>query len=220
MKLSASVLAAPITGLERILPELNPSLVDYIHIDVMDGNFVPQISFGESITKEISHLTKIPLDVHLMVNTPEKEVPKYFSLRPEFITFHIETTDFSVRLAEQIRSQEIKVGVSLNPATPLSSIQYLLDYVDLVLIMTVDPGFYGQSFVKGGFKKIAEAKEMIGTRNILLEVDGGVGLNNIHKLNELGVDICVAGSAIFKNGEPNQNAKNLKKAMEVSFQVT
>lgn len=220
MKLSASVLAASITSLERVLPELKPTLIDYIHIDVMDGNFVPQISFGESITKEISTLTKIPLDVHLMVQTPEKEVPKYFSLKPEFITFHIETTHFSVRLSDSIRAQGIKVGVALNPATPLTSIEHLLDYIDLILIMTVDPGFYGQSFVKGGFEKIARAKELIGNKNILLEVDGGVGVNNIHTLGELGVDICVAGSAIFKNGEPNQNAKNLKKAVEVILQIT
>ncbi|MCX7997789.1 MAG: ribulose-phosphate 3-epimerase, partial [Leptospiraceae bacterium] len=193
MKLSASVLAASITSLERVLPELNPTLIDYIHIDVMDGNFVPQISFGESITKEISTLTKIPLDVHLMVQTPEKEVPKYFSLQPEFITFHIETTHFSVRLSDSIRAQGIKVGVALNPSTPLTSIEHLLDYIDLILIMTVDPGFYGQSFVKGGFEKIAKAKELIGNKNILLEVDGGVGVNNIHTLGELGVDICVAG---------------------------
>lgn len=220
MKLSASVLAASITSLERILPELNSSYIDYIHIDVMDGNFVPQISFGEGITKEISNLTKIPLDVHLMVKNPEKEVPKYFSLSPEFLTFHIETTHFPVRLSELIRAQGIKVGVALNPATPLNTVEHLLDYIDLLLIMTVDPGFYGQSFVKGGLDKVARARSLIGEHNILLEVDGGVGINNIHALYDLGVNICVAGSAIFKNGDPNQNAKNLKKATEVSFQIT
>lgn len=220
MKISASVLAAPITALERILPDLDPKAVDYIHVDVMDGNFVPQISFGETITAEMRSLTKIPLDVHLMVSQPEREVPKYFALRPEYLTFHAETTHFSVRLSDSIRAQGIKVGISLNPGTPLSLIENLLPYVDLILIMTVDPGFYGQSFVKGGFEKIARAKEMIGDRSIVLEVDGGVGVNNIHRLHNLGVDICVAGSAVFKNGDPNANAKTLKKACEVNFQIT
>jgi ribulose-phosphate 3-epimerase len=217
MKISASVLAAPITGLERILPELDPASVDFIHVDVMDGNFVPQISFGETVTGEMKSLTKIPLDVHLMVNHPEKEVPKYFPFKPEYLTFHAETTHFSVRLSDLIRAQGIKVGISLNPGTPLSLIENLIPYVDLILIMTVDPGFYGQSFVKGGMEKIARAKEMIGSHPIALEVDGGVGVGNIHQLSKLGVDICVAGSAVFKHGEPNQNAKTLKKACEVHF---
>ncbi len=220
MKISASVLAVPITSLERILPSLDPSVVDYIHVDVMDGNFVPQISFGESITGEMKNLTHIPLDIHLMVAHPEKEVPKYFSLKPEFITFHIETTHFSVRLCELIRHNGIKVGISLNPSTPLACIENLLPYLDLVLIMTVDPGFYGQSFVKSGLEKIAKAREMLANYPILLEVDGGVNVNNIHQLSNLGVDICVAGSAVFKTGDPNLNAKTLKKACEVNFQIT
>ena len=212
MKISASILATPITGLSKLMPELKIESIDFIHMDVMDGNFVPQISFGEAITGEVKKLTSIPLDVHLMVQNPEREVPKYYAYNPEYITFHAETTNFGVRLSEDIKAHGSKVGIALNPGTPLNSIEYLLPYIDLVLIMTVDPGFYGQSFVKSGMEKIRKAKEMIGDRKIQLEVDGGVGLNNIGELARLGVDICVAGSAVFKTGNPNENGTGLKKA--------
>jgi ribulose-phosphate 3-epimerase len=212
MKISASILATQITKLSSNLPHLSINSIDYIHMDVMDGNFVPQISFGEAITSEVKNLTSIPLDVHLMVNNPEREVPKYYKFKPDFITFHIETTSFGVRLAEEIRANGSKVGISLNPSTPISTIENLLPYIDLVLLMTVDPGFYGQSFVKSGMKKIANTKEILKGTNILLEVDGGVGIGNIRELDNLGVDICVAGSAVFKNGDPNQNGTLLKQA--------
>ncbi len=211
MKISASILATQITKLSNTLPHLSIDSIDYIHMDVMDGNFVPQISFGEAITSEVKNLTSIPLDVHLMVNNPEREVPKYYKFKPDFITFHIETTSFGVRLAEEIRANGSKVGISLNPSTPVSSIENLLPYIDLVLLMTVDPGFYGQSFVKSGMKKIANTKEILRGTNILLEVDGGVGIGNIKELKDLGVDICVAGSAVFKSGDPNQNGTLLKQ---------
>jgi ribulose-phosphate 3-epimerase len=214
MKISASILATNITSLCNTLPPLQKESIDYIHIDVMDGNFVPQISFGEAITAEVSKLTSIPLDVHLMVQNPEKEVPKYYKFKPEFITFHAETTSFGVRLSEEIKANGSKVGVSLNPSTPLSAIENLLPYMDLLLLMTVDPGFYGQSFVKSGMAKIQKASEMIKGTGIQLEVDGGVGLGNILELSGLGVGICVAGSGVFKTGDPNANGLNLKKACQ------
>lgn len=211
MKISASILATSITSLSRTLPELSPDAIDFIHMDVMDGNFVPQISFGEAITAEVKGLTTIPLDVHLMVSSPEREVPKYYKFRPEFITFHVETTSFGVRLSEEIRANGSKVGVSLNPSTPLSAIEHLIPYIDLVLLMTVDPGFYGQSFVKGGMDKIQKASELLRGTGIQLQVDGGVGVSNILELAKRGVSICVAGSGVFKSGDPNQNARVLKE---------
>lgn len=210
MKISASILAASITSLSNILPQLSSDSIDYIHMDVMDGNFVPQISFGEAVTSEVKKLTSIPLDVHLMVSMPEREVPKYYKFNPDYITFHIETTSFGVRLSEEIKSNGSKVGVSLNPSTPLSTIEHLLPYIDLILLMTVDPGFYGQSFVRGGMDKIKRAAEMVRGTGIQLEVDGGVGIGNIAELDSLGVSICVAGSAVFKTGDPNLNGKQLK----------
>lgn len=211
MKISASILAAKLTGLSQELPTYKKESIDLIHIDVMDGNFVPQISFGEAFTKEVKSHTEIPLDVHLMVQNPELHVPKYFELNPYCITFHIETTNFSVRLAEEIRKQGIKVGVSLNPQTPPESISMLLPYLDLVLLMTVDPGFYGQSFVKSGFQKIEAVRKLTSPYGIELEVDGGVNESNIGKLAELGVDITVVGSGLYKTGNPNEQGKKLKE---------
>ncbi|TGL66988.1 ribulose-phosphate 3-epimerase [Leptospira levettii] len=211
MKISASILAAKLTGLSQELPTYKKDSIDLIHIDVMDGNFVPQISFGEAFTKEVKSHTDIPLDVHLMVSNPELHVPKYFDLKPYCITFHIETTNFSVRLAEEIRKAGIKVGVSLNPQTPPESISQILPYLDLVLLMTVDPGFYGQSFVKSGFEKIAAVRKLTKPYNIELEVDGGVNESNMEELAKLGVDITVVGSGLYKTGDPNAQGKKLKK---------
>ncbi|TGL99545.1 ribulose-phosphate 3-epimerase [Leptospira jelokensis] len=211
MKISASILAAKLTGLATELPTYKKESIDLIHIDVMDGNFVPQISFGEAFTKEIKSHTDIPLDVHLMVSNPELHVPKYFDLKPYCITFHIETTNFSVRLAEEIKKQGIKVGVSLNPQTPPESISQILPYLDLVLLMTVDPGFYGQSFVKSGFEKIAAVRKLTKPYNIELEVDGGVNESNMEELAKLGVDITVVGSGLYKTGDPNAQGKKLKE---------
>lgn len=211
MKISASILAAQLSNLSTVVPKLKPKAIDFIHMDVMDGNFVPQISFGEALTEEVSKLTKIPLDVHLMVKNPEKHVPNYYKLKPEYITFHRETTDFPIRLAEDIRKNGIKAGIALNPGTPVKMIQDCLPYIDLILIMTVEPGFYGQSFVKSGLEKINRAKELIGSYSIELEVDGGVNTSNIERLSDIGVNICVAGSALFKNNKPNENSLSLKK---------
>ncbi|MCW7498274.1 ribulose-phosphate 3-epimerase [Leptospira levettii] len=211
MKISASILAAKLTGLSQELPTYKKDSIDLIHIDVMDGNFVPQISFGEAFTKEVKSHTDIPLDVHLMVSNPELHVPKYFDLKPYCITFHIETTNFSVRLAEEIRKAGIKVGVSLNPQTPPESISQILPYLDLVLLMTVDPGFYGQSFVKSGFEKIAAVRKLTKPYNIELEVDGGVNESNMEELAKLSVDITVVGSGLYKTGDPNAQGKKLKE---------
>lgn len=216
MKISASILATNITSLSSILPSLKEESIDFIHMDVMDGNFVPQISFGEAVTSEVKKLTNIPLDVHLMVQNPEREIPKYFKFKPEYITFHAETTAFGVRLSEEIKANGSKVGVSLNPSTPLSVIEHLIPYIDLLLLMTVDPGFYGQSFVRGGMEKIKKASEMLHGSGIVLEVDGGVGLGNIAELHSLGVGICVAGSGIFKSGDPNENGFKLKNSCQKS----
>jgi ribulose-phosphate 3-epimerase len=211
MKISASILAAKLTDLTSQLPTYSKDSIDYIHMDVMDGNFVPQISFGEAFTKEVSELTKIPLDVHLMVAKPEDHVSKYFAFKPYCITFHIETTHFAVRLAEEIRKSGSKVGVSLNPSTPPEAISTILPYLDLVLLMTVDPGFYGQSFIKSGFEKIEKIRKMTESYGIELEVDGGVNESNIAQLGRLGVDMCVVGSGLYKTGNPNEQGKKLKE---------
>ncbi|WCL47919.1 ribulose-phosphate 3-epimerase [Leptospira sp. GIMC2001] len=211
MKISASILATSITQLGRIIPSINPEAVDYIHMDVMDGNYVPQISFGEAITREVKELTTIPLDVHLMVKKPEDHFQKYLDLKPAYVTFHQETTDFGVRLSDEIRKSGSKVGISLNPMTPVTSLKYILPYIDMILIMTVDPGFYGQKFILGGLDKIKEAADMVSHLPIDIEVDGGVNASNIADIRKAGANICVVGAGLFKEGDPSSNGLNLKK---------
>ena len=217
MKISPSILAADLTDLKRVLLGMDPSLVDLIHIDVMDGHFVPAISFGELYTETVARHSKIPLDVHLMVKHPEVEIPKYFGLKPYNITFHLEATRFPVRLSQMIRENGIRTGVSLNPGTPVSLLEPILDHVDLILLMSVEPGFYGQKFIPSVLDKIKRCSRMIQDREILLQVDGGVGADNIRLLADIGVNISVAGSAAFRGADVNENVRILKMAAGVDI---
>ena len=212
MKVSSSILAAPLAALAENLKKLDPTLVDLIHLDIMDGHFVPQLTFGENVSKSIHEASMIPLDVHLMVSNPEKEAPKYFSLKPHNITFHYEATSLPIRLAEEIRKAGILAGISLNPSTPVSVLKDILPFFDLVLLMTVEPGFAGQSFLSSGFSRIEELMELKARNNhsFLIEIDGGVNDQNITKLRELSVDIVVSGAFIFNADNPNKQAFSLK----------
>lgn len=210
MKISPSILAADLTDLKRILETMDPEIVDLIHIDVMDGHFVPAISFGELYTSTVKKHTPIPLDVHLMVTNPDLEIPKYYDLEPFNITFHLEATNFPIRLAQEIRKRGIRAGIALNPGTPIRDLEAVLDHIDLILLMSVEPGFYGQKFIPSVLDKIKECSSMIKGREILLQVDGGIGPENIRILNESGVHISVAGSAGFKGGDVNQNVRIMK----------
>lgn len=214
MKISPSVLAADLTDLKSILEQMDPDTIDLIHLDIMDGHFVPQLSYGETYAGHITKHTSIQLDVHLMVTKPHVEVPKYFDLKPHNITFHLETTHFPIRLARSIREQGILAGVALNPGTSIDLVDPVLDEVDLILIMSVEPGFYGQSFIESTYDRIKALKEKIGDRKIIIEVDGGVHSKNIQKLASYGVELVVAGSACFKGADVNTNTRNLKKAAQ------
>ena len=216
MKISPSILAANLTRLSEALGRLDRNVADFIHLDIMDGHFVPPLTFGEQISAAIKKETTIELDVHLMTENPEREVLKYIPLEPHNITFHYETTSFPIRLAEQIRKSGIKAGLALNPVTPIEVIKELYTFFDLFLIMTVEPGYYGQSFLSNGLKRIAEFNAL---RKVLsqetdhfplLEVDGGVNAENASLLREAGVDIAVAGSFVFKSDDPCAQIEILK----------
>ncbi len=212
MKISPSILAANLIDLKATLEEMDPGKVDFIHLDVMDGHFVPALTFGEAYAKAVKQATNIPLDVHLMVSRPEAEVPKYFELEPHNITFHLEATDFPIRLAQSIREKGIKAGIALNPGTPADALEPCLDYIDMILVMSVEPGYYGQKFIESSHRKIQRIADLIGDRDIILECDGGVGTGNIGELHQGGISICVAGSACFKGGNVNDNVTALKDA--------
>lgn len=213
MKISPSILAADMLDLKTTLRDMDPSAIDFIHMDVMDGHFVPQLSFGERITELAAQHTKIPLDVHLMVDQPELEVPKYFKLKPHNITFHLEATNFPVRLAREIKSAGILPGIALNPGTSVSLLENVLDEIGMVLIMSVEPGFYGQKFLELAIPKVEQLKKMIGKRDILIEADGGIGEGNIGRLARAGVNIVVAGSSCFAPPDsPSDRARALKSA--------
>lgn len=212
MRISPSILAADLTDLKRTLTTLDPGVVDLLHLDVMDGHFVPQLSFGEAYARSVKAGSAIPLDVHLMVARPELEIPKYFELDPYVITYHIEATHFPIRLAQLIRERGLRAGVSLNPGTPIERLLPVLDYIDLVLLMSVEPGFYGQKFIETSYERVRTLKALIGDRPVEIQIDGGVNDQNIGRLAELGVDIAVAGSYCFTGGDVNARVKTLKAA--------
>ena len=212
MKVSASILAAPLAGLGESVRSLDPACVDLIHMDIMDGNFVPQITFGEGICQAVADCTQIPLDVHLMVAHPEREVPKYFPIKPYNITFHYEASNAPIRLAQEIRKHGILAGISINPSTPVHVLKDILSFFDLVLLMGVEPGFAGQAFLTPCFSRVEELVQLRRTHHpsLLIEVDGGVDGGNAVKLKKLGADIIVSGSFIFKSKQPSQKALSLK----------
>ncbi len=212
MKISASILAADLSDAKNAILSLDTKLLNFIHIDVMDGHFVPQLSFGEAFTKDISKYSPFPLDVHLMVARPDVESLKYIECKPHFLTFHLEACPYPIRLIRLLKSHNIKVGIALNPSTSIGHLGPIIDEIDLVLLMSVEPGFYGQSFLETTWKRIQELRHLIHNRNIEISVDGGVNAKNLKQLQEAGVDNVIMGSAVFQTKEglgPQENLENL-----------
>lgn len=197
--IAPSLLSADFANLSEEIRKVENGGADYLHLDVMDGIFVPNITFGPPVIKMLKKITSIPFDVHLMIDKPERYIKDFVDAGADILTVHVEATTHLHRTIQEIKSYGIKAGISLNPATPLSSIECVLDDIDLILIMTVNPGFGGQSFINSMIDKIKRTRRMINesNKNILLEIDGGVKLDNALELSNLGVDILVAGSAIF-----------------------
>ena len=215
VKLAASFLTADFANLKAEIVQAERAGVDWLHLDVMDGHFVPNISFGPMLIRSIRKVTKLPFDTHLMISNPDTYLEEFREAGSDRITVHYETCVHLSRTIAKIRELGARVGVSLNPSSPLSLIRDILSEVDLVLIMSVNPGFGGQEFLPFVLKKIEESALLIKSynRNILLEVDGGIDATNIRKVAEAGADVIVTGAAIFNAGRVGANVKLLRKKL-------
>jgi len=191
---------------------VNESQADWFHLDIMDGVFVPNISFGFPIIKQIKKYAKKPLDVHLMIVNPDKFIKEFKDAGADILTVHYEACTHLNRTIEAIKANGMKAGVSLNPHTPVSVLQDIIEYVDLVLIMSVNPGFGGQKFIGNSYNKITQLKELINNKNskALIEVDGGVDMSNAKQLIDTGADVLVAGSYIFNSDNQTNTIAQLK----------
>ena len=210
--ISPSLLSANFCNLENDIKMLNDSQADWLHVDVMDGVFVPNISFGQPVIKHIKKIAKKPLDVHLMIVEPDKFFEDYKNCGADIITVHYEACTHLHRSLSKIRQLGMKAGVVLNPHTPVCVLEDIIDMCDLVLLMSVNPGFGGQSFIENTYSKIKTLKQLIEKKNpnCLIEIDGGVNTSNYKKLIEAGADILVAGNAVFASENPIETIKQLK----------
>jgi ribulose-phosphate 3-epimerase len=204
LKIAPSMLAADCAHFGDEITRITEAGADYIHIDVMDGHFVPNLTFGPPIIKTLKKYSNLPFDVHLMIEPADPFINAFVDAGADILTVHVEACPHLHRTLQTIKAHNIKAGVALNPATPISSIRPILDMLDLVLIMTVNPGFGGQNFIESGLSKIVEARKMIDKSgyNVEIEVDGGVNLTTAPKIINAGADVLVAGTAIFNS--PNK----------------
>lgn len=214
MKLIApSILAADFTQLGKDIEMINQSEADFIHCDVMDGVFVPNISFGLPVIEQVNKISKKPLDVHLMIIDPGRYVEDFKKAGASYLTVHYEACTHLHRTIQQIKNSEMKASVCLNPHTPVSLLSEVVSDLDMVLLMSVNPGFGGQKFIENTYRKVSELKELIAKRNsnALIEVDGGVNFEVGKKLFEAGADVLVAGSFVFNSENPLNTISKLKK---------
>ena len=215
IKIAPSILSADFARLGEEVKNLEVSGADLVHIDVMDGMFVPNISFGIPVIKSIRSLTKLPFDVHLMIEEPARYVKDFVDAGADIITIHAEADKHLDRTINYIKSFGVKAAVALNPATPVSSIKHLIDSLDMVLIMSVNPGFGGQKYIKYASNKIQEVRDLANLYNptLMIQVDGGIDENTIGEVVNAGADVIVAGSAVFKNGDIEGNIKKLREGI-------
>lgn len=214
VKIAPSILSADFSKLGEDIKTIEKYGADVVHIDVMDGMFVPNISFGVPIMKSVRKLTNMPFDVHLMIEEPGRYVEQFAKAGADIITVHYEADRHVDRTINYIKSLGVKAAVALNPGTPVSLIKDLISSLDMVLIMSVNPGFGGQKYINYSLDKIKEVKALSEkyNPNLLIEVDGGINKDNIKEVVEAGANVIVAGSSVFKNGEVEKNIKLLKEA--------
>lgn len=215
MLIAPSLLAADFANLQRDIEMVNESQADWFHLDIMDGLFVPNISYGMPVVKAIKEHAKKPLDVHLMIIDPDRYIHTFAQLGSNFLSVHYEACTHLHRTVQAIRQEGMKAGVALNPHTPIAVLEDIITDVDLLLIMSVNPGFGGQSFIENTYKKVNQAKELItktGSK-ALIEVDGGVNATNTPKLVAAGTDVLVAGSFVFNAPDPKKTIEALKRSV-------
>ncbi|WP_138203305.1 ribulose-phosphate 3-epimerase [Haloimpatiens lingqiaonensis] len=215
IKLAPSILSADFSKLGEEVKSLEKNGIEVVHIDVMDGNFVPNISLGIPVIKSIRKETKMIFDVHLMIENPSRYIEDFVKSGADIITIHYEADKHVDRTINYIKSFGVKAGISLNPGTPVSFIKDLINVVDMVLIMSVNPGFGGQKYIPYSSDKIREVKELADkfNKDLIIEVDGGVNKDTIKEVVEAGANYIVAGSAVFKGGDISGNIKALKEGM-------
>lgn len=199
LKLAPSILSADFSALAADVKKIEEGGADYIHVDVMDGHFVPNISFGAAVMKSLNGKTNLPYDVHLMIENPDQYIDNFVTPQTEFITVHQEACVHLHRTIQNIKSKGVKAGVAINPATPVRMLECVLQDLDMVLIMSVNPGFGGQKFIPQTLEKVKELAALRSQQNLpfAIEIDGGITLDNAEEVMKAGVDIAVAGSAVF-----------------------
>ena len=211
--IAPSMLAADFSNLKSEVNMINNSEADWLHLDIMDGLFVPNISFGIPVVKAIKKHTQKPLDVHLMIEKPDRYIQEFKDAGANILTIHFEACNHLHRTIETIKNENMQAGIAINPHTPIHAIEEVLNNVDLICVMSVNPGFGGQSFIENTYQKIKILKEKkdASQNQFLIEVDGGVNQKNATKLIEKGADILVAGSSVFKSDNPRKEISDLKK---------